>query len=229
MTNVNRSAVASTTLIAFSLLVPCVAKAQRMASSAGSKSNVMQIAHARPIETHVVAARASAGSRSAPKALSGVRFNSTTNSFESSDGSFVSLQDLLNPVPGFGFDYHHLSVINQDLDIKAVIDPVTEWKLAIAERVHRNRPRFSGPEFFLLDGGGAYAVPDDSSPAQISQRNSRRSSWCRLTPPSEQAEQQATRTRRAAGARRTAPLPDVGQFTLVLQNGTESRRWRSPA
>jgi len=121
MTKRNRSAVASATLVAFSLLVPCVAKAQRMAPAEGSKFAVQQSAHSQPIRVHAVSMRAATGNRNPPRVLSGVRFNTVTNSFEASDGSFVSLQDLLNPVPGFGFDYHHLSVINQDLGIKAVM------------------------------------------------------------------------------------------------------------
>src|SRR5579863_1619099 len=222
MTNVNRSAVASATLVAFSLLVPSTVKAQRTASAAVSTVTAAQPAHAQLIATHMISTRAVAGGRTLPAARTGVHFNATTNSFESSDGSFVSLQDLLNPVPGFGFDYHHLSVINQDLGIKAVIDPVTEWKLAIAERLHRERPHFSGTGFFLLDGGGAYAVPDDS-PASTDQPSQQpQVIVVQAEPPSEQTEQQYAEQPDAQTApEESAPPPDVGQFTLVLQNGTQ--------
>jgi hypothetical protein len=222
MTKRNRSAVASATLVAFSLLVPCVAKAQRMAPAEGSKFAVQQSAHSQPIRVHAVSMRAATGNRNPPRVLSGVRFNTATNSFESSDGSFVSLQDLLNPVPGFGFDYHRLSVINQDLGIKAVIDPVTEWKLAVAERVHRDRARFSGSGFFLLDGGGAYAVPDDSSAATDQSNQQPQVIVVQAAPPADQNDQQTDQQPdMQTTPEESAPLPDVGQFTLVLQNGTQ--------
>jgi hypothetical protein len=178
-------------------------------------------AHARPVAPHVVSTRASAGSRTAPAARNRIHFNSASNSFEASDGSPVSLQDLLNPIPPPGFDYQFLSVMNQDLAIKAVIDPATEWKLAIAERLMRNRSRFGGSGFYLLDGGGAYAVPDDSAsvdstpPQQTDQPAQQpQAIVVQAAPPSQQtAEQPAPDD--------SAPLPDVGQFTLVLQNGAQ--------
>ena len=136
-------------------------EAQRTAPVAGPRSSV----HPRPAAMHLAPLHATAGNRTAPAvARNGVHFNVASNSFEASDGSPVSLQELLNPFPDPGFSFQHLSAINQDLGIKAVIDPVTEWKLAIAERVLRDRSRFGGAGFYLLDGGGAYAVPADSAP-----------------------------------------------------------------
>ena len=121
------------------------------------------VARARPAAPHVVSTRASVGNRSVPLVRNRVHFNTASNNFETSDGSPISLQDLLNPVPPPGFDYKFLSVINQDLAIKALIDPATELKLAVAERLLRDGPRSRGSGFYLLDGGGAYAVPDDSA------------------------------------------------------------------
>ena len=102
---------------------------QRMPAASAPRA---AMARPRPAATHVVA-RAGSSRRAAPVAAtqtSGVHFNTSTNSFEFADGSPATLQDLLNPVPGLGFDYHHLSVMNQDLAIKALIDPATEMKLA---------------------------------------------------------------------------------------------------
>ncbi len=220
----NRSAVTSATLVAFCLLLPGVAKAQRMAPAASPRLAVAQPTHAQPMATHVISTRAVASGRTLPAARVGMRFNAASNSFQSSDGSFVSLQDLLNPVPGFGFDFHHLSVINQDLAIKAVIDPVTEWKLAIAERVLRDTSRFSGSGFFLMDGGGAYAVPVDSGAAEQPAQQPQ-VIVVQAAPPSQQtAEQQPDEQQPDAqpAPEESAP-PDVGQFTLVLQNGTQIR------
>jgi hypothetical protein len=168
---------------------------------------------------HSVPPRTAAGNRTAPAvARNGVHFNVASNSFEASDGSPVSLQELLNPFPNPGFNFQHLSAINQDLGIKALIDPVTEWKLAIAERVLRNRSRFAGAGFYLLDGGGAYAVPDDSAPVDSGSTEQQSAQQPQVivvqAPPSQQSADQP-------GPEDSAPLPDVGQFTLVLQNGTQ--------
>ena len=187
-------------------------EAQRMAPTATSRPS----AHAQPVATHVASTRASTGSRTPPAARNRVHFNSASNSFESSDGSSVSLQDLLNPIPPPGFDYQFLSVMNQDFAIKAVIDPATEWKLAIAERLWRDRPRFGGSGFYLLDGGGAYAVPDNSAPSQQADQPEQQPQVIvvQAAPPSQQSAEQSA-------GEDSAPSPDVGQFTLVLQNGTQ--------
>jgi hypothetical protein len=216
MTTSNWSVVPSAALVAFSLFVPGVAVAQRMAPVAVPRPAV-QTVHAQPVASHIVSGRGVTSSRTAPAARSGVSFNSASNSFVSGDGSFLALQDLLNPVPGFGFDYQHLSVINQDLLIKAVIDPVTEWKLATAERLLRDSSRFSGSGFYLLDGGGAYAVPVDSAPAEQPAQQPQ-IIVVQATPPSQDSGQ---RVAERPAPEEQAPLPDVGQFTLVLQNGKQ--------
>jgi hypothetical protein len=218
MTTSNWSVVPSAALVAFSLFAPRMAVAQRMAPLASPRPSV-QTARAVPVASHVISSspRAIASGRTAPAAPNGVSFNSASNSFVSGDGSFLSLQDLLNPVPGFGFDYHHLSVMNQDLLIKAVIDPVTERKLATAERLLRDSSRFSGSGFYLLDGGGAYAVPIDSAPAgQPAQQP--QIIVVQATPPSQDSGQRGAQQ---SVPEEQPPLPDVGQFTLVLQNGKQ--------
>ncbi len=178
------------------------------------------LAQARPVGAHVVFARGSAVARKPLPARNRFHFSSATHSFVSSDGSSVSLQDLLNPVPPPGFDYQFLSVMNQDLAIKALIDPVTQWKLALAERLARNRPNFGDGGFYLLDGGGAYpatddSASDDSAPAQQSDQSGQQPQVIVVQAPSSQqaADQPA--------AEDSAPLPDVGEFTLILQNGTQ--------
>src|SRR5215472_8548083 len=52
--------------------------------------------------------------------------------FLGSDG--LSVQQILNPFPSSGFDFQHLMALNRDANIKALIDPATQAKLAIAER-----------------------------------------------------------------------------------------------
>jgi hypothetical protein len=216
MRSKSHAVLAAAILFVVSSVGASVTQAQRTAPSPIARP----VSHARPVATHVVSTRASAGSRSAPLTRSRVHFNTASNNFEASDGSPVSLQDLLNPIPPPGFDYQFLSAMNQDLAIKAVIDPVTEWKLAVAERVLRNQPRFSGSGFYLLDGGGAYAVPDDSASADSgqSQQSDQPAQQPQVIVVQAPAAQQSTNQ---STAEDSAPLPDVGQFTLVLQNGTQ--------
>jgi hypothetical protein len=214
----SRTLLAAAILFVASILGAGATQAQRAASAASSRPS----AHARPIAAHMASARSSTGNRFAPVAARNlVRFNPASNNFEASDGSSVSLQELLNPIPPPGFNYQFLSVMNQDLGIKAVIDPATEWKLAVAQRVLRGRQRFGGSGFYLLDGGAAYAVPDesasvDSAPPQQSDQPAQQPQVIvvQATPPAQQTAEQPS-------LEDSAPLPDVGQFTLVLRNGTQ--------
>ena len=69
--------------------------AQRVTPAAAPRT----LANARPVAAHVVFTRASLGSRTSLPARNRFHFSSATHSFVSSDGSSISLQDLLNPVP----------------------------------------------------------------------------------------------------------------------------------
>jgi hypothetical protein len=200
-------------LFVVSILGASRTQAQRAAPAAVARPSV----HPRSVESHVAFPRGVAGSRTAPLARKGIHFNTASRSFEASDGSPVTLEDLLNSISPAGFGYQY-SAMNQDLGIKAVIDPATEWKMAIAERVLRGRGRFGGSGFYLLDGAGSYSVPDDSpsvdtAPAdQPSQQP--QVIVVEAARPSEQPQEQPAPDD-------SAPLPDVGQFTLVLQSGVE--------
>jgi hypothetical protein len=192
---------------------------QRMSPSAAPRVAALR---SRPASARVVGARPPASGRNASAAQgSSAHFNAATNSFESSNGTSVSLEQLLNPVPGLGFDYHHLSVINQDLGIKALIDPATEWKIAEARRVLRGS-RFSGPGFYILDGGSYEPVSDDSSDATAQTADSGPSAQQQPqvivveAPQSQQADDHSSTPEQSE-----EQIPDVGQFTLVLRNGRQ--------
>ncbi len=180
------------------------------------------VVRTRPVAAHAVTHPASAPRRPAPEAQSsGVRFNRATNAFEIADGSPASLQDLINPVPGLGFDYHHLSVINQDLAIKALIDPATEWKIAEARKFLRGS-RFAGSGFYLLDSGAYYPESDDSaqpeptaSAAPADQTEKQPQVILVQAPQSPQQNSDDS----SAQAPEAEQITDVGQFTLVLRNG----------
>ncbi len=135
-------------------------------------------------------------------------------------GSGLTLQQLLDPVPPPGFDYQYLSAIDSDLAVKALIDPVTQWRVAEAERALRVGGGFAGSSFYLLDGGGYY-LPEESEQADQSQPPQPQPSQqpqiivLQQAPPTQPAAQPAPEATPAA-----APVPDVGQFILVLRNGT---------
>jgi len=135
-------------------------------------------------------------------------------------GSGLTLQQLLDPVPPPGFDYQYLSAIDSDLAVKALIDPVTQWRVAEAEGALRVGGGFAGSSFYLLDGGGYY-LPEESEQADQSQPPQPQPSQqpqiivLQQAPPTQPAAQPAPEATPAA-----APVPDVGQFILVLRNGT---------
>jgi len=130
-------------------------------------------------------------------------------------GPGLTLQQLLDPVPPPGFDYQYLSAIDSDLAIKAVIDPATEWRVAEATRFLRGRG-FGGAGYYILDGGGYY-YPDESDQSEPAQQPAQQQPQIIVLQQAPPAEQTAPP---AAEAAPEAPLPDVGQFILVLRNGT---------
>jgi hypothetical protein len=191
---------------------------QRMSPSAVPRAIALR---SHPSPAHVVGARTPAPRRTASGAQgSSVHFNAATNSFESSNGTAVSLQQLLNPVPGLGFDYHHLSVINQDLGIKALIDPATEWKIAEARRVLHGS-RFAGPGFYILDGGSYYPVSDGSSDAAAPTADSDPSAQQQQQPQVVVVQAPQADDNSSTPGQAEEQIPDIGQFTLVLRNGRQ--------
>ena len=103
---------------------------------------------------------------------------------------------------------------NGDFGIEAAIDPATQWRIAEAERFLRGTRgiRFNSG-VFLLDGGGEYAVPESESTSDGSQQP---------VIVVQQAPSQQSRVQSASDEAASAPpLPDVGQFTLVLKDGSK--------
>jgi len=134
-------------------------------------------------------------------------------------GSGGTLGQLVNPVPGLGFDYSYLNAINSDLGIKAFIDPQTQWEIASAEQAARATGGYGAGGYYLLDGGGGYIVPAPETATGQVQESSQ--------PPQptvivlqEQAKQPVAQEP-AVPPQPATPLPNVSNFTLVLQNGTK--------
>jgi hypothetical protein len=44
------------------------------------------------------------------------------------------------PVPGLGFDFPHHAAVNANLDVRALVDPITQQRLALAREIRRESP-----------------------------------------------------------------------------------------
>jgi hypothetical protein len=146
--------------------------------------------------------------------VSTTTFGGTTSSFDNffGGGSAMTVQQLLNPVPGFGFDFTHLAAVNQNLDVRALIDPVTQLRLRQAERLSRETP-FISPIFFPAFDSGEPVVleqPQQQPPQVIIVQQ----------PVAIQPAPQAVAEERTPAAPQ-APLPDIGEFILVLRSGSQ--------
>ena len=146
----------------------------------------------------------------------------------------LSVQQILNPFPSYGFDFEHLAAIHKDDDIKAFIDPATQAKLALAERRRRRRPK-TGNGFIFLDGGGAYVLPVDpgtdvnpDADAQAAQEQGQdQGQGQNQGAPQERAQQGSQQPEHAESndarlaEEQSQSLPDEGEFTLILRSGQE--------
>jgi hypothetical protein len=226
------------------LVLPTFSQAQHATGTFRAAPNSPTSASA----AHSTAVRAHTGNRGSSgrsvKAASSVGANASTGAnapagFAGSDG--LTVQQILNPFPSDGFDFAHLAAIHRDDDIKALIDPATQVKLALAERRMRRKPKTANG-FIFLDGGGAYVLPlepgadlNADADAQVSQQQgqdraqdqgqdqgqseqvvSREHSWRG----SQQQEQLEVNNERNA-LEQSESLPDEGEFTLILRSGQE--------
>ena len=96
-----------------------------------------------------------------------------------------------------------------------LIDPATQWRIALAQRYGRGSGRYAGG-YYLLDGGG-YAYPEDDSGADPGAPPAQQPQVIVVQAPGSQPQD----TPPPAEAAAQPALPDVGQFTLVLKGGTQ--------
>jgi len=215
-------------VVVFSALFfgPGAVQAQRaMPMASGQAQTSGRMASARPSNTvrvRPVRATGVAVARSRSPITAGTPFNDPGNAFASDfGGSPLSVQQLLDPVPGLGFDFADLAARDRDLGIKAAIDPATQWRLAIAERLLRENRGFAGTGGYILDGGGYYAAPEESAsaePAAAAPAPQPQIIVVQAPPANQQAAAPAAADESQA---QQPPLPDVGEFTLVLRDGTK--------
>jgi hypothetical protein len=123
-------------------------------------------------------------------------------------GTPIPLGQLLNPAPGLGFDFTHLAAINANLATQAIIDPLTQYQLALAESLPRVQPTGFIPAY---SGGAVVVAPAQPQVIVVQQ------------PVPQPAATQQTAAAPAPAPRAAGPpappLPDVGEFLLVLRDG----------
>jgi hypothetical protein len=124
--------------------------------------------------------------------------------------------NTLPAIGGLGFDCENLGCYNGNLGVEALINPSTAANLALAERFHRFGA-FTGA--YLLGGYGypyAYEEPSDNQAAaeEPAQQQPQIIVIQQPVPQTKPAEAEA-----APAAEE--PLPDVGDFTLILKNGSQ--------
>lgn len=120
-------------------------------------------------------------------------------------GAPLTLEQLLNPAPGFGFDFVHLEAINRGLAMRALIDPVTQQTLALVRGLPQVTP--------LLPVGFAttpvVVVEPATPPVVVVQSPAAAAVAAPPSPPSP-----------APPTGEAAPVPDIGNFLFVLRDGT---------
>lgn len=128
--------------------------------------------------------------------------------------SFLTSQGFEGAFPGLGLGLGYgFYGTNQDIGIRAAIDPATQLRLAAAERFLRdNRSIVGYGGYYLLDGGGAYAVPSEEPAPESSPQQPQ-------VIVLQQAPAQGAGVQPAAEPQTAASIPDEGEFTLVLRGG----------
>ena len=114
------------------------------------------------------------------------------------------------PAPGLGFDYSNLGSINGNLGIRAIIDPVTQYQVALALRL-RGATAGVAPYFYSPFGASPIvletpmAAQPDPAPPQPP--------IVIVAPPAAQPPAPAE------PVAQEQPLPDPGEFVLVQRDG----------
>lgn len=148
------------------------------------------------------------------------------NGFNGSAGVPLSFQDLLGLTPSNGFNYQFVNAINQDLPIKAFIDPVTQIEVAQAERLLRSTGGAFGGGSFIWGGGGGYYYPPESeegAPPQAAEEQppQNQNPQPQVIVLQQAPQQQSAESAGPASAPEEEPVRDEGEFTLVLRNGKQ--------
>lgn len=131
----------------------------------------------------------------------------------------TSAQQLLSPVPLYGFNYEYLNAINKDLNIKAAIDPATQ--LALREAARFGCTSVAGGGYIVWDGAGYAPMEQVEEQSQESAPAPQPQVIVVQVPAAAQVQPARTSAEPRPLEEQAPPLPDIGQFTLVMRDGTQ--------
>lgn len=131
----------------------------------------------------------------------------------------ASVESLLQTAPGLGFDFTHQAALDRNLDVRALIDPVTQHRLALARQIRRETPRVG------------FGVPFVFTPIQIVIIQQPPILLMQQAPVEYEARADLVRASEAAARREPPselapsavepppPLPPLGELILIRTDG----------
>jgi hypothetical protein len=140
----------------------------------------------------------------------------------SGDGTTVrTLLEGNFPVPGLGFDYPHMAAINRNLETRALIDPVTQQRLALARQLRRETP--AGPVIPFFPMAPQVIVVQSPPPVIVLQQGAQEADEGSVM--RAERVRAATREREsemeASAVRAVEPHRVLEEFVLVRKDGQE--------
>ena len=159
-----------------------------------------------------------------------VTANTRENRFANGNRGFgcngLSIQQLLNPTPSFGFNYQYLNAVDQDLAEKAAIDPATQLELREAGRF--GCATLGGGGYVLWGGGYGYPTPEEveEQPEESSQPAQPQVIVVQVPATTAAATGMSAGSSTGSSAQSaneaSGPAePDEVQFVLVMRDGTQ--------
>ena len=122
---------------------------------------------------------------------------------------------LFSTYPSYGFTFAHQNAVEGNLAVKAAIDPVTQLELGEAARF--GCETFGAGGYYILGNGYGYALPQEADQADGPSQPAQPQVIVLQQPPAATPPQQTTTAREGPAP----PVPDEGQFVLVLRNGSQ--------
>jgi hypothetical protein len=133
-------------------------------------------------------------------------------------GNNFDLNNLLNNVPGLGFDYPHLAAVSGNLGEELLLDPAIQAQIALALRLRQFAPGFGGA--FYEAPADFYEPPptpaDEAAPPSAPQPQ-----VIVVQAPPTQETQAPAAAPYAEDDKPSAPPSDGGDFILVTKEGTQ--------
>lgn len=196
-------------LLAASFLTSPVANAQRGARTYRAAPFTASRPISRSVPSRINSLNSSVNSRSTnshrPRNFSGGSFPGTgTNLFPGGAAGINGINNVLTP---------------GNLGVEAAIDPATQWNLALAQRLGST---FPGSGFYLLSGGYEYPLPQEPPDSeQVAAPAQQQQSQPQIIVVQQQPAAPVQPAQPQSSEQAAPSLPDVGQFTLILRNGTQ--------